>query len=103
VRLYKTLLRRYAPGGHVKEVAHLYGMAVAYTMVDALRRAGQRPTRRSLLRAATHLDERGNPFLWRGVSVKTSPRDYFPIDLVQLMRSRNCGWKPFGGLVPTRG
>src|SRR6266516_2883426 len=62
VKLYKQILRRYLPSAKVKEVAHLYGMAVAYTMVDALRAAGAQPTRRSLLRAATSLNERSNPF-----------------------------------------
>ena len=46
VKLYKQILRRYMPGAKVKEVAHLYGMAVAYTMVDSLRERGRsRPGR----------------------------------------------------------
>ena len=47
-------------------MAHVYGMAAAYTMVDALKHAGKNPTRASLQRAATHLNESSNPFLQPG-------------------------------------
>jgi len=100
VRLYKQIMRRFLPGGDPKAAAHFYGMAVAFTMVDALRRAGKDLTRQRLLRAATHLDERDNPFLRRGITVKTSPRDYYPLSQVQLLRYRKNAWRPFGRLVP---
>src|SRR5437588_3798022 len=92
VRLYKQILHRYLPAAKVKEVAHLYGMAVAYTMVDALRAAGPQPTRRSLLRAATSLDERQNPFLVSGIFVQTGPDDYFPIEKTRLLRFHAGRW-----------
>ena len=53
-------------------------MGVAFSMVDALKRAGKSPTRASLLQAATHLNE-VNPFLRPGIKIVTSPRDYYPI------------------------
>ena len=99
VLLYKQILRRYLPSAKVKEVANLYGMAVAYTMVDALRRAGREPTRRSLLRAATSLNEKANPFFVRGVAVRTSPNDYYPIQKTRLVRFRQGRWRQIGALV----
>ena len=102
VRLYRTIMRRYLRGVNEKQVAHLYGMAVAFTMVDTLRRAGKNLTRESLRRAATHLNERNNPFLRRGITVRTAPNDYFPIEQVQMVRYRNGRWVPFGRLVRAR-
>jgi branched-chain amino acid transport system substrate-binding protein len=102
VRLYKRILRRYLPNAKVKEVAHLYGMAAAYTMVDALRAAGPEPTRASLLRAATHLDERSNPFFVRGIAVKTGPADYYPVERSRMLRFHAGRWRQFGGLVSVR-
>jgi branched-chain amino acid transport system substrate-binding protein len=102
VRLYKRILRRYLPNAKVKEVAHLYGMAAAYTMVDALRAAGPEPTRASLLRAATHLDERSNPFFVRGIAVKTGPADYYPVERTRMLRFHAGRWRQFGGLVSVR-
>ena len=99
VRLYKQILRRYLPSARVKEVAHLYGMAVAHTMVVALRKAGRQPTRASLRRAATSLDDRTNPFFYRGIPVRTSANDYYPIQRTRLVRFQSGRWRQIGSLV----
>jgi branched-chain amino acid transport system substrate-binding protein len=98
IQLYKRIMRRYAPGRNVDEVAHLYGMSAAYSLVETLRRAGANPTRDSLLRAATRLDHQV-PFMVRGVRIETSPRDYFPISRVRFTRYQRGYWRQFGGLV----
>ncbi|MBA2568785.1 MAG: ABC transporter substrate-binding protein [Actinobacteria bacterium] len=99
VKLYKQILKRHLPSARVKEVAHLYGMAVAYTMVDALRKAGTQPTRRSLLRAATSLNEKANPFFYRGIAVRTGASDYYPVQKSRLVRFRQGRWRQVGSLV----
>ena len=101
VKLYKQIVRRYLPGAKPREVANLYGMAAAYTMVDALRRAGKEPTRATLLRAATHLNER-NPFLVKGVNVKTGPNDYYPVERTRMLRFHAGRWRQLGGLATVR-
>ena len=101
VKLYKQILRRYLPDARPREVANLYGMATAYTMVDALRHAGAQPTRASLLRATTHLNER-NPFLVKGVTVKTGPNDYYPIERTRMLRFHGGRWRQLGGLASVR-
>jgi branched-chain amino acid transport system substrate-binding protein len=101
VRLYHSILDRFMPGAKFLDVYNYYGMAVAYTMVDALRHAGKNPTRASLLQAATHLNER-NPFLLDGVRVRTSPTDYYPLDKARLIRYSNGHWI-FGKLVNAQG
>jgi len=102
VKLYKQILRRYLPGAKVKEAANLYGMAVAYTMVDALRRSGAQPSRASLLRSATHLDKRTNPFFVKGIAVQTGPEDYYPVERTRMVRFRDGRWRQLGGLVSVR-
>jgi branched-chain amino acid transport system substrate-binding protein len=102
VRLYKSILKRFLPNAKAEDVFNYYGMAVAYTMVDTLRKAGRNPTRASVLRAATHLKE-ANPFLLPGVRIETSPSDYYPMDKVKLARYRGSHWHFFGKLVNARG
>ena len=102
VRLYKTIVKRFLPGAKPDDVFNYYGMAVAYTMVDTLRKAGRNLTRAGVLRAATHLNET-NPFLLPGVQIKTSPNDYYPMDKVKLARYRGTHWRFFGKLVDARG
>jgi branched-chain amino acid transport system substrate-binding protein len=101
VKLYKSVLRRYAPSAKATDVYNFYGMGVAFSMVDALKRAGKSPTRESLLRAATHLDE-VNPFMRPGIRIATSANDYYPISKAQLVRYDKVHWVPIGPLVAAR-
>ena len=102
VQLYRSILARFMPGAKPLDVYLYYGMAVAFSMVDALRHAGANPTRDSLLRAATHLDE-VNPFLLPGIRIKTSPSDYYPMEKAQFVRYQHGLWVLFGKLVDARG
>jgi branched-chain amino acid transport system substrate-binding protein len=102
VRLYKTIVKRYLRGAKPDDVFNYYGMAVAYTMVDTLEKAGRNLTRASVLRAATHLNET-NPFLLPGVRIHTTPNDYYPMDTVKLARYHGTRWQFFGNLVSARG
>jgi branched-chain amino acid transport system substrate-binding protein len=101
VSLYKSILKKYAPGAKPEDVYNFYGMGVAYTMVDALKRAGKNPTRASLLAAAQHLDE-VNPFMRPGVKISTSPMDYYPISKAQLVRYDRIHWVAVGPLQSAR-
>jgi branched-chain amino acid transport system substrate-binding protein len=98
IKLYRTIMKRYAPGANQRDVYHVYGMAVAYTMVDALKKAGKNLTRAGIMRAARSLNEPNNPFLLPKISVKTGPRDGFPIEQAQLQRYTKGQWKSFGAL-----
>ena len=102
VRLYKSILKRFLPSAKADDVFNYYGMAVAYTMADTLKKAGRSPTRASVLRAATHLNE-VNPFLLPGLRIQTSPNDYYPMDRVKLARYRGTHWQFFGNLVSAHG
>ena len=46
VALYRTIMRRHSPGGKPTDVYNWYGMTVAWTMVETLRKAGANLTRR---------------------------------------------------------
>jgi branched-chain amino acid transport system substrate-binding protein len=100
--LYRKVMRRHYPSGKVSDVYNWYGMTVAWTMVDTLKRAGRALTRQTLLRAAQSLDTRANPFLLPGIRLRTSATDYFPLDAVYLYRYDNAQWVRSGGLLPTR-
>jgi ABC-type branched-subunit amino acid transport system substrate-binding protein len=102
VKLYKSIMRTYCGDCDPTALAHIYGMAAAYTMVDALKHAGKNPTRASLLKAAMHLDETTNPFVQPKLTIKTSPTDPYPFDQVRLFRYAKGHWTPFGGLVSVR-
>ena len=99
VKLYYAILKRYAPGSDPKAVANIYGMAAAYTLVDVLKRAGSSPTRDSVMKAATSLNETTNPFMLPGLALKTGPTDRFAIEQIQMYRYTKGVWQVLGPVV----
>jgi branched-chain amino acid transport system substrate-binding protein len=105
VKLFQSIWRKY--GSNIKSIDYkdgylVAGMAAAYTMVDTLKKAGKNLTRQGVMRAATHLTERGNPFLLPGIVVRTTPSFRFPVTQVKLQRWRARAWHPFGKLVSVK-
>jgi hypothetical protein len=52
-----------------------------------------------VMKAATHLNERGNPFVLSGIVIRTTPTSRFPITQVRLQRWKSGAWRPFGKLI----
>lgn len=98
MRLFRSILSRYAKGANARDGRHVYGMAVAHTLVRVLRAAGPAPTRAGVLARTRLLRDPSNPFLLPGITVRTSATDRFPIEQAQLRRWSNGSWRPFGGL-----
>jgi branched-chain amino acid transport system substrate-binding protein len=101
IKLYRTIMKHYK-GTNPKDVYNVYGMSVAHTFVEALKKAGKNPTRDSIMRAVTHLNITNDPFLLPGVVVRTTPSDHFPLDQARLERYHNGHWVVFGGLFRVR-
>jgi branched-chain amino acid transport system substrate-binding protein len=99
MRLYRQIMSRYLPRGDANDGFHVYSMAVAYSFVDALRKAGRNPTRAGIVRAVQTLNERANPFVLPGVVIKTSRTDHFPIEQGQLYRWSRNQWNAVGGVI----
>jgi branched-chain amino acid transport system substrate-binding protein len=99
VKLFRTILKKYNAGAGLTDYYSVYGMSSAFTLVDALKHAGKDPTRASVMRAVTHLNERNNPFVLPGIAVRTSSSDHFPIAQARLERYHDGHWVYFGPLV----
>jgi branched-chain amino acid transport system substrate-binding protein len=81
----------------------VYGMGVAFTMVDTLKMAGKSLTRDGVMHAANNLNELDNPFVYPGVKVTTTPTDRFPIREEVLIKYTATGaWKPISALITNR-
>ncbi len=103
MKLYQSIMAKYAPAGaKTTDGLYIYGMAKAYTFVQALKAAGANPTRDSLMKAVLNMNDKSNPFLLPGVVTKTGKNDYFPISQQQLIKFNNGSWSPFGALTDTR-
>ena len=101
MKLYRTIMKHYK-GGNPNDVNAVYGMSVAHTFVAALKKAGKNPTRPGIMKAATSVNVRNDPFLLPGITVKTGGSDHFPLDQAKLERYHNGHWVAFGGLFRVR-
>jgi branched-chain amino acid transport system substrate-binding protein len=105
IRLFQSILKQYGSNIGTRDLQDGYytaGMATAYTLVDVLKKAGRNLTRDGVMRAATHLTERGNPFVLPGIVVRTTPTSRFPLTQVKLQRWSASSWHPFGKLLSLR-
>jgi branched-chain amino acid transport system substrate-binding protein len=104
MQLYKRIMAKYLPSAEVADNNYMYGMAVAYTMVDALKSAGRNLTRAALMRAVTHLNETNNPFMIPGVTIHTTPSDRFPIRQERLAKydAQAAHFVGFGAVINAR-
>ena len=102
IALYRSILRRYGKGADPKSSETVAGMAAAFTLVDALRRADKSPTRARVVAAAGGMVEANNPFLLPGIAVRTRPASRYPIQQLQLRRFAKGRWQRFGGLLAAR-
>jgi branched-chain amino acid transport system substrate-binding protein len=98
IKLYRSIMAKHARGANVKDVYHVYGMAVAYETVKVLKAAGKNLTRRGLAAQMTKLSDASNPFLLPGIAIKTSAAERFPIEQALLQRWSKGTWRSFGGL-----
>ena len=102
MQLYKTVIANCSTC-KADDGFNIYGVAVAYTMVDVLKQAGTNMTRQNVMNiAATQLNET-NPFLLPGVNVKTTSSDHFPITQEQVITWSGTGWTLQGSLIDERG
>ncbi|HEX5173677.1 MAG TPA: ABC transporter substrate-binding protein [Gaiellaceae bacterium] len=106
MKLAKKIIHNYAPQLDQQFAAGdgnlVYGLAVGWTFVDALKHSGKNPTRKSLMHALRTMDETNNPFIYPGMVVKTSKKRTFPME--QLIFEKWGGgdagdWKTFGKVL----
>jgi branched-chain amino acid transport system substrate-binding protein len=94
-KLYASILDQYDKGWNQLDGNNIYALASAWTFVQALKNAGNPPTRAGLMKALTHLNA-VNPFLFTGVKMQTTPTDRYPIEQESLVRYKGSAWVPFG-------
>ncbi len=105
VKLFQQIIKQYGSDIGPRDLKNGFmtaGMASAFTMVDVLRKAGRNLTRDGLMRAATHLSEKNNPFVLPGITIRTTPKMRFPLTQVKLQRWSGKAWHPFGKLISAK-
>ena len=98
MKLYKTVIAN-CTTCKAENGFNIYGVAVAYTMVDVLRQAGSNLTRDNVMSIAGSGLTETNPFLLPGVTVTTSSSDHYPITQDQVIKWSANAWHLQGNLI----
>ena len=99
MKLYRKVMAAEKPGTRLNDAFNVYGMGQGWAFVNALKRAGKNPTRKSLMKALLHTNTRANPFLLPGMVTKTSASDHFPLNQARLDKFQGGHFVPFGKLL----
>ncbi len=87
------------PGANKADANHVYGYAASTLMHETLKRCGNELTRANLMKQASSFHGFRVPMLLPGITVNTSPTDFYPIQAVQLSRFKNDSWDLFGEIM----
>jgi branched-chain amino acid transport system substrate-binding protein len=95
---WKAFMDKWNPTVNPFEGSSVTGYASAVTLAHVLRQCGDELTRENVMRQAANLHKLEIPMLLPGITLNTSPTDYYPIQAVQLARFDDGHWVLFGNL-----
>jgi branched-chain amino acid transport system substrate-binding protein len=87
------------PGASLEDASNVFAYAVSFLMHETLKKCGNDLTRENLMRQAANHHNLRVPLLLPGITVSTSPTDFYPIQAVQLQRFKGETWDLFGDIM----
>ena len=78
---------------------NLYGYVESEALVQVLKQCGDNLTRENVMKQAANLKNFRTDLMLPGITVNTSPDDYFPIEQMQLMKFNGEAWELFGDVI----
>jgi branched-chain amino acid transport system substrate-binding protein len=99
MKAWNAWMDKYYPDGDKSNNSNIYAYAVAYTMTEVLKRAGDDLTRKHIMYVASHLHKLHVPLLLPGITIDTSPTDFAPIQCEQLAKFDGTKFALFGDVI----
>jgi branched-chain amino acid transport system substrate-binding protein len=99
MKAWRAWMDKNMPQANKADANHIYGYAVAALMTETLKRCGNEMTRANLMKQAASFQKYRLPLLLPGITVSTSPTDFYPIQAVQLQRFKGETWELFGEVM----
>lgn len=96
---WKAFMDKWHPEGDTTSNFTVYGYAVAYTMQKVLEQCGDDLSRENIMKQAANIRELRVPMLLPGITISTSPTDFFPIESMRLQKFNGEAWELFGDVI----
>jgi branched-chain amino acid transport system substrate-binding protein len=99
MKAWVAWMDKWMPGANKADANHVFGFAVSSLMHETLKKCGNDLTRDNVMKQAANYQKWVMPLALPGITINTSPTDYYPIQSVQLARFKGESWDLFGGVM----
>src|ERR1700719_29631 len=99
IKEWAAFMDKYFPDGDKTSTFSVYGYAPAQTVRQALKQCGDELTRENVMKQAASLKDLELGLLLPGITINTSPTDYFPIEQMQMSRFNGEHGELFGSPI----
>jgi len=99
MKAWRAWMAKYMAGANPTDANYIYAFAVSFLMHQTLKKCGDNLTRENVMRQAANHQKLRVPLLLPGITVNTSPTDYYPVQSVQLQRFKAETWELFGDIM----
>ena len=96
---WKRWMERWNPTASLADTLNVYPYALTATLVEVLKRCGDELTRANVMKQASNLRGLHVPMLLPGITINTSPTDFYPIQSLRLARFKGETWELFGDII----
>jgi len=99
MKAWVAWMGKYNAGASLQDASNVFAFSVVSLMHETLKKCGNDLTRENLMKQAANFQKFRLPMLLPGITVSTSPTDYYPIQAVQLSRFKGETWELFGDIM----
>jgi branched-chain amino acid transport system substrate-binding protein len=103
MKTWRAWMDKYMPGANQGDANYVYAYSVSFLMQQTLAKCGDALTHENVMKQAANFQKLRVPMLLPGITVSTSPTDYYPIQAVQLQRFKGETWDLFGEVMAAEG
>jgi len=98
---WRAFMGRYYRDGDPKNASNMYAYITAQTMVHVLKACGNDLSRENVMKQATSINALKLPLMLPGMTLNSSPTDYFLVKQGQLAKFTGESWQGFGDVLST--
>ena len=99
MKTWRAWMDKWMPGANRTTATTSTPMPSSFLMDQTLKKCGDDLTRENVMRQAANFQKLRVPLLLPGITVSTSPTDFYPIQSVQLARFKGETWELFGDVM----
>lgn len=96
---WMAMMKKYYPDGDPRDPLSAQAYVSAQALAQVLKQAGNNLTRENVMREALNLKNVVPQLMAPGVSVNTGPKDYSPVEQMQMMQYNGKIWAVTGDLI----